>query len=111
MRAVVKFVIRVGSAANATTVQTAVSSRLGSTPGTTVIQALRTLVHPRGRLVTGSLAVADEADAAALVADLEALWTGTQAARMLAGSRAWWTRNYDDEGRGVPDEPRDERRK
>lgn len=111
MRAVVKFAIRVGSAANATTVLTAVSTRLASVPGATIIQALRTVAHPRGRLVTASLAVADEADAAALVTDLETLWNGAQAARALAGSRAWWTRNYDDEGRGVPDEPRDERRK
>lgn len=111
MRAVVKFTVRCGSNANATTVLNAINTRLASIVDRQMVQALRTVVHPRGRIVTASVAMASESDAAALVSDLETLWTGAQAARMLAGSRAWWTRNYDDEGRGVPDDVRDDRRK
>lgn len=111
MRGVVKFELRCGSAANATTVLNAVNSRLASVPGATVIQPLRVVVHPRGRLVAGSIAITSTTEAATLVADLQTMWTGAQAARVLTGSRAWWTRNYDDEGLGVPDALQDERRK
>lgn len=106
MKALVKFVLKCTTAGNASTVLTAVNSRLSSLTGVTVRAPLRIVVHPsQGRLVTATLLIDTEADASQLVSDLQTLWAGTQASRILAGSEARLTRNRDDEGNNVPDEP------